>query len=72
MITPTGMVLGQDDCWHDLDSEKLALSSLGEVRFSDETKEILKRSIKTWKGKTTYDRANKSTRSCTAATRNCS
>ncbi|MFQ8737763.1 MAG: pyruvate formate lyase family protein [Bilophila wadsworthia] len=30
----------------DLDSEKLALSSLGEVRFSDETKEILKRSTK--------------------------
>ena len=27
----------------DLDSEKLALSSLGEVRFSDETKEILKK-----------------------------
>ena len=43
----------------DLDSEKLALSSLGEVRFSDETKEILKKVYKTWKGKTTYDRANK-------------
>lgn len=40
----------------DLDSEKLALSSLGEVRFSDETKEILKKVYKTWKGKTTYDR----------------
>ena len=43
----------------DLDTEKLALSSLGEVRFSDETKEILKKVYKTWKGKTTYDRANK-------------
>ena len=32
---------------------------LGEVRFSDETKEILKKVYKTWKGKTTYDRANK-------------
>ncbi len=43
----------------DLDSEKLALSSLGEVRFSDETKETLKKVYKAWKGKTTYDRANK-------------
>ncbi|MFR0876208.1 MAG: hypothetical protein ACLSHC_17715 [Bilophila wadsworthia] len=30
------------------------------MRFSDETKEILKKVYKTWKGKTTYDRANKS------------
>ena len=29
------------------------------MRFSDETKEILKKVYKTWKGKTTYDRANK-------------
>lgn len=43
----------------DLDSDKLALSSLGEVRFDDETKEVLKKVYKTWKGKTTYDRANK-------------
>ena len=43
----------------DLDSDKLALSSLGEVRFSDDTKETLKKVYKTWKGKTTYDRANK-------------
>lgn len=43
----------------DLDSDKLALSSLGEVRFDDETKDILKKVYKNWKGKTTYDRANK-------------
>lgn len=43
----------------DLDSDKLALSSLGEVRFDDETKDLLRKVYKTWKGKTTYDRANK-------------
>ena len=43
----------------DLDSDKLALSSLGEVRFSNETKDTLKKVYKAWKGKTTYDRANK-------------
>ena len=43
----------------DLDSDKMALSSLGEVRFDEDTKKILKDVYKQWKGKTTYDRANK-------------
>ena len=43
----------------DLDSDKMALSSLGEVRFDDDTKQILRDVYKQWRGRTTYARANK-------------
>ena len=45
--------------WIKDELDAVKMSSLGEVKISDETKDILKRVYKQWKGKTTYDRANK-------------
>ena len=43
--------------WIKDELDAVKMSSLGEVKISDETKDILKRVYKQWKGKTTYDRS---------------
>ena len=45
--------------WIKDELDAVKMSSLGEVKISEETKDILKRVYKQWKGKTTYDRSNK-------------
>lgn len=45
--------------WIKDEMDMVKMSSLGEVSVPQETQELLKQVYKSWKGKTTYDRANK-------------
>lgn len=45
--------------WVKDELDAVKMSSLGELNIPEETKELLKKIHKLWKGKTTYDRANK-------------